>query len=68
MKKKAASVAADDLLRMPEVASMLGCSISQGYRLAKLNLIPTVRIRGMVRSPRAQLKMWIEKNSRGEAV
>jgi excisionase family DNA binding protein len=59
------SVPDDELLRMRAVAPILGCSLAQTYRLANDGLIPALRIRGMVRVPRAQLMAWIAENSTG---
>jgi hypothetical protein len=65
-KKEPASVAVtDDLLRMRDVAAILRCSVAQAYRLVNAGDIPSFRIRGMVRTPRAKLMALIAKNSTG---
>jgi excisionase family DNA binding protein len=55
----------DELLRMREVAAILRCSVAQSYRLVNAGDIPAFRVRGMVRTPRAQLMAFIAKNSSG---
>jgi excisionase family DNA binding protein len=55
----------DELLRMRDVAIIMSCSLAQSYRLANDGLIPALRVRGMLRVPRAQLMAWIAKNSSG---
>jgi len=68
-KKEPTPVAApeEDLLRMREVAKILGCSIAQAYRLADDEVIPTCPVGGMKRTPRGQLMTWIAKNSKAGA-
>jgi excisionase family DNA binding protein len=57
----------DELLRMRDAAGILSCSLAQTYRLANEGVIPALRIRGMVRVPRARLMAWIAANSTGGA-
>jgi hypothetical protein len=67
-KKVPALIAAtdDECLQMKEVTRRyLKCSLAQGYRLAKNGLIPTLRVRGMVRVPRGPLMAWIARNTSG---
>jgi excisionase family DNA binding protein len=56
----------DECLQMKEVAQRyLKCSLAQAYRLANAGLIPALRVRGMVRVPRARLMVWIAQNTSG---
>ena len=48
------------LLRMVEVATVLGVSRSKAYQLARANTIPTVRLGGSVRVPAEALAKWVE--------
>lgn len=49
------------LLRMTEVADLLGLSRSKVYELASRSEIPTVRLGRSVRVPRAALHAWVER-------
>lgn len=47
-----------------EVAKELGISPTTAYRLVASRQIPTVRLRGRVRVPRAALREWLRARSR----
>ena len=60
------AVTDDECLQMKEVAHrILKCSLAHAYRLANDGLIPAVRVRGMIRVPRAPLMAWIARNTSG---
>ena len=46
-------------------APLAKCSLAQAYRLANDGLIPALRVRGMIRVPRAPLMAWIARNTGG---
>ena len=48
------------LLRMTEVAEILGVSLARAYALAREGLIPAVRLGRQVRVEHAALRKWIE--------
>jgi len=53
----------DDLLRMRDVADILHCSVAHCYNLANNGRIPSLRVGGMIRTPRSKLMVWIQNNS-----
>jgi excisionase family DNA binding protein len=60
------AVTDDECLQMKEVAHRyLKCSLAHAYRLANDGLIPALRVRGMIRVPRAPLMAWIARNTSG---
>jgi excisionase family DNA binding protein len=50
---------------MKEVAGYLGCSVAQAYRLANNGAIPSLRVRGMIRTPRRPFLEWMARNTTG---
>ncbi len=52
------------LLKAPDVAGYLGCSVAQAYKLMQAGLIPTIRIGRSIRVPQKALVSWIERNTR----
>jgi excisionase family DNA binding protein len=50
------------LLRMREVAELIGCSRSKTYELAATGAIPTIRLGGLLRVPAEALRKLIERN------
>lgn len=59
----AIATAASVLIRPAEVAELLSCSTSKAYQLIAERRIPSVRIAGSVRVPRAALMAWIERHT-----
>ena len=53
------------MLRGPEVASLLKISRARAYKWMKTDILPTIRIAGTVRVPRAALMVWIESQTKG---
>jgi excisionase family DNA binding protein len=51
------------LLRVPEVARMLGIARSLAYQMARDGRLPAIRIGTAVRVPRRRLEAWIEARS-----
>lgn len=51
------------LLKVPEVAQMLGLSRSKAYELTKAKKLPVINLDGCVRVPEDKLHEWIEKNT-----
>ncbi len=51
------------LIRPAEVAELLSCSTSKVYQLLAEKRIPSVRISGSVRVPRAALLAWIDNHT-----
>jgi excisionase family DNA binding protein len=52
-------------LTLREFADQHRVSIRTAYQLARDGKIPTVRIGGQIRVPRAALADWVEANTRG---
>lgn len=52
------------LLRIPEVMARLGVSRSFVYRAIEQQLIPSVRIGGIVRVPEAELEAYLKRRTR----
>lgn len=52
------------LITVREAAKELGLSPTTAYRLVAGRQIPTLRLRGRVRVPRAALHQWLESRSR----
>lgn len=48
------------LLKIPEVAKILGCSDSKAYKLAQSGVLPVRRIGRSLRVPEKALQRWIE--------
>ncbi|MNS59515.1 Helix-turn-helix domain protein [compost metagenome] len=48
------------LLRIGEVAGLLGITVARAYELARLQMIPTVRIGRQVRVKDQSLRQWID--------
>ncbi len=51
------------MLKAVDVAAVLGCSTAHAYRLLQKKQIPSVRLNGAVRVPRAALEIWLEQQS-----
>ena len=54
----------DKLLTIEEVAALLGVRRERGYELARLGVIPAVRLGRQVRVDRAALEQWIRCGGR----
>ncbi len=55
------------LLRIAEVAAVLGVSRSKAYQLAQAGDIPTIRMGASVRVPSAALAAWVESRTQKPA-
>ena len=55
------------LLRIPEVARMLGIARSLAYEMARDGRLPVVHIGKAVRVPRRRLEAWIEERAEAES-
>ena len=53
------------LLRPREVAELLGCSRSAVYELVRRDVLPHIRLDGMVRIPAPELEEFIRARIRG---
>lgn len=51
------------LLRVPEVAEMIGCSKSKAYQLVMQGVIPSLRIGGLLRVQAEVLKKIIDEQA-----
>jgi excisionase family DNA binding protein len=49
------------LLRIPEVAEILGVSVERTYSLARKGVLPVVRVGRQVRVDSEKLKEWIDE-------
>jgi excisionase family DNA binding protein len=61
----AADVTEPQYLTLKEFAAEHRISIRTAYQLARDGRIPTVRVGGQIRVPRAALTDWVEANTRG---
>lgn len=55
---------AGQLLKAPQVAAYLGCSVAQAYKLMQLGQVPTIRIGRSIRVPQKALTAWVDRNTR----
>jgi excisionase family DNA binding protein len=55
------------LLKMNEVAQLLGMSRSTAYSMAAMGELPVIRIRGGVRVPAEALRRWVAEKAQGES-
>jgi excisionase family DNA binding protein len=52
-----------ELLRVSEVAELLGVSASRIYQLLAARELPSVRVGGAIRVPRSAWESWIKSRS-----
>lgn len=50
-------------LGMPDLARLLGISVSRAYALAAEGVLPSVRVAGRIRVPRAAFDRWMAEQS-----